>query len=368
MSSAVPKKFSGFAPESQETWEHPKLVQYDPKPLLANDITIKVKACGVCGSDCHTLSGNWGPYRRPDLVVGHEIVGEVIEVGPDVTEHKLGDIVAIGAQSESCLDCNRCKSNNEQYCHKFITGTYNAPSPRHDNYITQGGYASHFRVHQHFAVPVPKNLDYEAAAPLLCGGLTVYSPIVRNLNYDLSDKVVGIIGIGGLGAMALQISHALGAKKVYAFSRSDKKKDDALKLGADELIATSKKGWSEEHLDEFDLILNCASSGKDANFNPFLRVLKLEGKFVTVSAPPLSESLSLFPFSLLGNQATVRGSAIGSIKEAKELLKLYADKGLKPWIERVPISEEGVHEVVTRCYKSDVRYRFVLTDFDKLFG
>ncbi|KAK6463733.1 alcohol dehydrogenase, class V [Scheffersomyces coipomensis] len=368
MSSVVPTKFKGFAPKTQEAWEHPKLVEYDPKPFLPTDITIKIKACGVCGSDCHTLSGSWGPYQRPDLSVGHEIVGEVIEVGDKVTEHKLGDIVAVGAQSDSCLQCSRCESHNEQYCQKQLVPTYNGKSVQSNGYITQGGYASHVRLNQHFAVKVPHNLAYEYAAPLLCAGLTVYSPIIRNLGHDLTGKVVGIVGIGGLGAMGLQISRALGAKKVYAFSRSDKKKQDAIKLGADELIATKDGEWVGEHLDEFDLILNCASSGKDANIGPFLQVLKLDGKFVTVSSPPLTESLSIMPYLLLMNQSTIRGSGVGSIKEAKELLQLYADKGLKPWIEKVPISEEGVHQVVTRCHKSDVRYRFVLTDYDKFFS
>ncbi|KAK6462654.1 alcohol dehydrogenase, class V [Scheffersomyces coipomensis] len=368
MTKTVPEKFSGFAADGPKTWNDTHLVHYEPKRLLPEDITIKIQACGVCGSDCHQIKGNWGPHPRNDLVVGHEIIGEVVEVGSAVTKHKLGDIVGVGAQSNSCGECARCKSNNEQYCPKNIF-TYGGVDFKADNYVTQGGYASHIRLNSHFAASVPKNLDINAAAPLLCGGLTVYSPIVRNAGYDLSEKTIGIVGIGGLGAMAIQISKALGAKKIYAFSRSDSKKADALALGADELIATKDQPtWYQDHFDEFDFILNCANSGKGANLDPYLMVLKLTGIFVNVSAPPVDEKLEFNAFPMILNGGTVRSSAIGSMKEADELLKLYADNGLSPWIEKIPISAKGVNEVLTRIDKSDVRYRFVLTDFEKAFN
>ncbi|EAZ63099.1 Alcohol dehydrogenase, class V [Scheffersomyces stipitis CBS 6054] len=367
-SKTVPEKFSGFGVDKTENWNKARFVQYDPKPLLPYDITIKVVACGVCGSDCHTVSGNWGPLNRTDLVVGHEIVGEVIEVGPEVTKHKLGDIVAIGAQSDSCGECDRCKNNNEQYCQKGNVGTYNTPNKKCGGYVTQGGYASHFRVNSHFAARVPANLDVHYAAPLLCGGLTVYSPIVRHAGYDLKEKVIGIVGIGGLGSMAIQIAKALGAKEVVAFSRTSSKKEDAIQLGASKYIATKEDpNWAESNLDTFDMILNCASFGKGVNYNSFLRSLKLGGKYVTVSAPPVDEPITIAPFNLLMGGAIIAGSGIGSMKEADELLKLYADNNLAPWIEKVPISEEGVHKVMDKISVSDVRYRFVLTDFDKAF-
>ncbi|KAK6453714.1 alcohol dehydrogenase, class V [Scheffersomyces xylosifermentans] len=366
--SPVPKLFSGFAVEKPEKWQEPKLVQYEPRELWPTDITIKVIACGVCGSDCHQVSGNWGPFNRENLIVGHEIIGEVIEVGSEVTKHKIGDIVGIGAQSDSCGECERCKSGNEQYCQNGSVLTYNSVHPKADGYVTQGGYASHIRVNAHFAVAVPKKLSIHNAAPLLCGGLTAYSPIVRYAGHDLTGKTIGIIGVGGIGAMALQIANALGAKDVYAFSRSSAKKEDSFKLGATKFIATGEESnWSESHKDTFDLILHCANTGKGANFNPFLDTLKLTGTFVTISAPPVDEVISFSPWSLLFSGAKVAGSIIGSMKEAEELLELYADKGLTVWIEKIPVSEEGVKEVLTRAHKGDVKYRFVLTDFDKVF-
>ncbi|KAK6459927.1 alcohol dehydrogenase, class V [Scheffersomyces coipomensis] len=368
MSNSVPAQFSGFAAYGPETWNETHLVHYEPKKFLPEDITIKIKACGVCGSDCHQIKGNWGPHPRSDLVVGHEIIGEVVEVGSAVTKHKLGDIVGVGAQSNSCGECDRCLSNNEQYCPKHVF-TYGTVDFKADNYVTQGGYASHIRLNAHYAASIPTNLDINAAAPLLCGGLTVYSPIVRNAGYDLSNKTIGIVGIGGLGSMAIQIAKALGAKKIYAFSRSDTKKADALGLGADELIATKEKPfWFKEHFNEFDFILNCANSGKGANLDPYILVLKLSGIFVNVSAPPVNEKLQFSAFPMISNGGTVKASAIGSMKEADELLKLFADKGLSPWIEKIPISAKGVNQVLTRINDSNVRYRFVLTDFENAFN
>lgn len=368
-STTVPAKFSGFAVDKPENWNKAKLVQYDPKPFKPYDITIKVICCGVCGSDCHTVLGSWGPLNRDDLVVGHEIVGEVIEIGSEVTNHKLGDIVAVGAQSDSCGECELCENNNEQYCRDGIAATYNFPNKRCGGYVTQGGYASHLRVNSYFAASVPKNLDVHYAAPLLCGGLTVYSPIVRHGGYDLKDKRIGIVGIGGLGSMAIQIANALGAKEVVAFSRTSDKKEDALKLGASRIIATKEDpDWSKSNAATFDIILNCASFGKGVNFDSFFGALKLGGKYVNVSAPPLDELISLSPRNLIFGGFSIVGSVIGSMKEANELLKLYADNNLAPWIEKVPISEEGVHTVMNRINVSDVKYRFVLTDYDKAFN
>ncbi|KAK6453716.1 alcohol dehydrogenase, class V [Scheffersomyces xylosifermentans] len=368
-SSTVPKLFSGYAVEKPENWKEPRLVQYEPFELSPTEITVKIKACGVCGSDCHQVCGNWGPFGRDNLIVGHEIVGEVVEAGSEVTKHKLGDIVAIGAQSDSCGECVRCKDHNEQYCKVAKVETYNTPHPKKNGFVTQGGYASHIRVNANFAVSVPDNLDIYVAAPLLCGGLTVYSPIVRHGGHDLTGKTIGIVGIGGLGSMALQISKALGAKDIYAFSRTSSKKEDALKLGANHFIAAEDvEEWAKSHPDTFDLVLFTGNSNKEADFNPYLEAIKITGTFATISAPKVDEKVIFDPFSLIKNGAVIAGSSLGSLQEAEEVLKLYADNGLKVWIEKLPISEANVKQALIRGVQSDVRYRFVLTDFDKAFN
>lgn len=367
MSAKVPEYFLGYGVDKKENWDKPKLVKYTPKPLAPHDVTIKVECCGLCGSDLHTIQGGWGPLRRPDLVVGHEIIGEVVKIGSGVTSVKLGQRVGLGAKSDACLECARCKGGNEQYCKNSVS-TYNKVSPFANGYITQGGYANYAIGNENFVFPIPENLPLEYAAPLMCAGLTTYSPIVRTLGKDLTGKTVGIIGIGGLGHLAIQFAKALGAT-VIAFSRTSAKTDQALKMGASELIAILEQPkWAKKYDDTFDLILNCASGFSEVDISSYLAVLKVNGFFSTVGLPEVSEKFEVSAFTMLRSGANIGQSLLGNREEALEMLNLAAEKNIRPWIEKIPISEKGCNEALTRCDKGDVRYRFVFTDFDKAFS
>ncbi|KGU25786.1 alcohol dehydrogenase (NADP+) [Candida albicans P57055] len=364
---SVPAKFQGFASSNKNTWNKPKLVSYDRKQINPHDVVLENEVCGLCYSDIHTLQSNWGEYNRDDLVVGHEIVGKVIAVGDKVTEFKIGQRVGIGAASSACRECNRCKSDNEQYCAKAAS-TYNAPDVRSNNYVTQGGYSSHSIADEQFVFPIPDDLPSAYTAPLMCAGITVFSPLLRNLGSDAKGKTVGIIGIGGLGHLALQLAKALGAK-VVAFSRTSSKKDQALKLGADEFIATNEeKDWSSKYHDTFDFILNCASGVDGLNLQDYLSVLKVDKKFISVGLPPATEQFGVSPFTFLKHGASFGSSLLGSKVEVLEMLKLAAKHNVKPWIEEVPLSEENCSKALNRCHDGDVRYRFVFTEFDKAFA
>ncbi len=357
-----PEQIEGFAVHSKAEWNKPKRTSYAPKPFDDNDIDIEIECCGVCGSDCHTVKSNWGTPHYP-LVVGHEIIGKVIRVGPKCdTGVKVGDRVGVGAQALSCLECSRCKSNNEMYCSNSVT-TYDGVYSKH-NYVSQGGYASHIRVHEHFAFQIPDEIESIYAAPLMCAGLTVFSPLYRN-NVK-KGTTVGIVGIGGLGHLAIMFAKAFGAE-VYAISRTRSKEADAKKMGVDGFIATNEDGWSNNHHDRFDFLLNCASSLSDLDINAFVATLKIHAKFVSVGLPSADETFTVSPATLLRNGSFIGSSALGSRAEALEMLKLAAKTGIKPWVETLQISEESCSEALTRCDKSDVKYRFTLTGFDKAF-
>lgn len=366
--SVVPEYFQGFGVDKAENWNKPKLVKYKHKTVGDNDVVLENIACGLCGSDILTASGQWTNLLRDDLVVGHEIIGHVIAVGSKVTSVKIGQRCGIGAHCSSCMEssCGRCSNDNEQYCKNNGVGTYNAVDKSADDYVTQGGYASHSVAHEQFVFPIPDALETIHAAPLMCAGLTVFSPIVRNVGYDAKGKTVGIIGIGGLGHLAIQFAHAIGAK-VVAFSRSSNKKDQALKMGADAFIATGEeKDWTSKYDDYFDLVLNCAA-GSDLSLDSYLSTLKVDAKFVSVGLPPSKDKYEVSPFSFVGNAGNFGSSLLGSKKEALAMLDIAVKHGVKPWVEEVPISEAGCNTALTRCEKGDVRYRFVFTEFDKAF-
>jgi len=248
-----PETAEGFMVRDSKDWSSFHKQEFKLKPFEDHDVDIAIDACGVCGSDVHTITGGWGEAPLP-LCVGHEVIGRAVRVGPKVTKIKVGDRVGVGAQIWADLTCQNCKADQENYCPNSVD-TYGAPYQ--DGTISQGGYSSHMRAHEYFTFQIPEKLDTANAAPMLCAGITVYSPLVR-LGCG-PGKTVGIIGLGGLGHFAVLFASALGAE-VYVLSHSPHKKDDALKLGAKHFIDTSKDDWHKDHAFKFDFLLNTADA------------------------------------------------------------------------------------------------------------
>lgn len=313
-----------------------------------NDVLIEIAYAGICHSDIHTVRGDWGPISYPQ-VVGHEIVGFVTEVGSDVTLHSVGDRVGVGCMVNSCRECDNCLAGAEQYCLKGNTGTYAAVDA--DGTITQGGYSTHIVVVEDFVLKVPEAIPFEAAAPLLCAGITTYSPL-SHWNAG-PGKRVAVVGMGGLGHMAVKIAHAMGAE-VTVLSQTLGKKEDGLRLGADHYFATGDSATFTELKNSFDLIINTVSAAID--INAYLALLRLDGTLVSVGAP--GEPLPVRVFTLFGNRRTFAGSSIGSIRETQEMLDFCAEHGIAPETELV--SADYVNQAYERVLSSDVRYRFVI--------
>ena len=323
-------------------------ITIERRDVGANDVLIEIAYAGICHSDIHTVRGEWGDIAYPQ-VVGHEIVGVVTEVGEGVTKHKVGDRVGVGCMVNSCRECENCLAGEENYCLEGNTGTYTAVD--RDGTITQGGYSTHIVVDEDFVLRVPESIPYEAAAPLLCAGITTYSPLAHwNAG---PGKRVAVVGMGGLGHMAVKFAHAMGAE-VTVLSQSLSKKDDGLRLGADHYYATSDPSTFAELKNEFDLIINTVSAELD--INAYLRLLRLDGTLVNVGAPP--EALGIKVFTLFGNRRTFAGSSIGGIRETQEMLDFCAEHGIAAEVE--VIGAEGINEAYERVLKSDVRYRFVI--------
>ncbi|MDT0352199.1 NAD(P)-dependent alcohol dehydrogenase [Pseudonocardia charpentierae] len=312
------------------------------------DVLIEIKYAGICHSDIHTVRGDWGAITYPQ-VVGHEIVGVVAEVGSEVTLHQVGDRVGVGCMVNSCRECDNCLAGMEQYCLKGNVGTY--ASVDVDGSITQGGYSTHVVVVEDFVLRVPESIPFDAAAPLLCAGITTYSPLAHwNAG---PGKKVAVVGMGGLGHMAVKIAHAMGAE-VTVLSQSLRKQDDGLKLGADHYYATSDADTFKQLANTFDLIINTVSAPLD--LDAYLRLLRLDGTLVNVGAP--AEALPLHVFTLFGNRRSFAGSGIGSIGETQEMLDFCAEHGIAPETEL--ITADYINEAYERVLKSDVRYRFVI--------
>lgn len=352
----------GFEVDSPDTWSNFHKRVHKLKPQGDYDVDMKILACGVCGSDVHTLCGGWGDQHYP-LCVGHEIIGLVTRIGPRVTLHKIGDRVGVGASSWACLECRQCKKGNEQYCAHQLD-TYGAKWPD-TGYVTKGGYSSHIRIHEHYCFPVPEELPTAVAAPMMCAGLTVYSPLKRN-GCGPGAKV-GVVGVGGLGHLAVMFAKAMGAEEVWAFMLDHSLDSDARELGATGVIVMSDGGVREEHKHTFDLILNSASSS--VNCAPFLPLLDVHGRWISVSMPAKEDKgTEVSTWTQIENGCLIGASHLGSREEALEMLRLAADKGVRTWVEEVDISKEGLKAALERCRRSDVRYRFCLTGYDKEFG
>lgn len=318
------------------------------RDLGPKDVLIEIRYAGICHSDIHTVRGEWGDITYP-LTVGHEIVGEVAEVGSEVTKHAVGDRVGVGCMVNSCRECANCLAGEEQYCLNGNTGTYGAVD--RDGTITQGGYSTHVVVDQDFVLRVPTEIPYEAAAPLLCAGITTYSPLAH-WKVGPGSKVA-VVGLGGLGHMAVKIAHAMGAE-VTVLSQTLNKKDDGIRLGADSYYATSDPATFLQLANTFDLIVNTVSAVID--LDAYLSLLARNGTMVNVGAP--AEALPLHVFTLFSNRRSFAGSGIGSIRETQEMLDFCAEKGIACDIEL--IGAEQINEAYDRVVASDVRYRFVI--------
>ncbi|MET7480950.1 NAD(P)-dependent alcohol dehydrogenase [Streptomyces sp. NPDC005648] len=312
------------------------------------DVLIDIKFAGICHSDIHQAQEGWGQAIFP-MVPGHEIAGVVEAVGSGVTRFKVGDRVGVGCMVDSCRECENCKAGQEQHCTGGNVGTYNSIGK--DGEPTYGGYSEKVVVDENFTVRIPDGLSLDVAAPLLCAGITTYSPLKR---WGAGPgKKVAVIGLGGLGHMGVKIAHALGAE-VTVLSQSLRKKDDGLKLGADHYYATSDEKTFQELAGTFDVILSTVSAPLD--FGAYLSLLKTGGALVNVGAP--EEPVSLNLFSLIGGNKTLAGSAIGGIAETQEMLDFCAEHALGAEIELIRADE--INEAYERVVNSDVRYRFVI--------
>ena len=313
-----------------------------------HDVLIEIEYAGICHSDIHTVNGDWGPQPFP-VVPGHEIVGVVTEVGADVTTHRVGDRVGVGCMVNSCGECANCRNGDEQYCLDGMVPTY-AGTDR-DGTTTQGGYSTHVVVDAGYVLAVPAGIDPAAVAPLLCAGITTYSPL-RRWGAG-SGKRVAVVGLGGLGHMAVKLAAAMGAE-VTVLSQSLKKQEDGLRLGATDYFATSDPDTFPQLAGRFDLIVNTVSAPIDVD--AYLSLLAVDGALVNVGAP--AEPLSLNVMSLIGGRRTYAGSMIGGIAETQEMLDFCAQHGIGAEVE--VIAADRINEAYERVLASDVRYRFVI--------
>ncbi|MCX4971819.1 NAD(P)-dependent alcohol dehydrogenase [Streptomyces sp. NBC_00620] len=312
------------------------------------DVLIDIKFAGICHSDIHQAREGWGEAIFP-MVPGHEIAGIVTEVGSGVTKFQVGDRAGVGCMVDSCRECENCKAGLEQYCVKGNIQTYNGIGV--DSTPTYGGYSTHIVVDENYTLRIPEGISLDEAAPLLCAGITTYSPL-KHWNAGPGKKVA-VLGMGGLGHMGVKIAHALGAE-VTVLSQSLRKKDDGLKLGADHYYATSDPKTFQELAGTFDIILSTVSAPLD--FGAYLSLLKSDGALVNVGAP--EEPISLNLFTLIMGRKTLAGSGIGGIQETQEMLDFCAEHGLGAEIELITASE--INDAYERVLASDVRYRFVI--------
>ncbi|KAI9898146.1 hypothetical protein N3K66_006506 [Trichothecium roseum] len=331
---------------------------FEPKVWEEDDVDIQITHCGVCGSDLHVLGSGWGETTYP-CCVGHEIVGKAVRVGSKVKHISLGDRVGVGAQARSCLrpECPDCSVGLENYCKLAKVDTYNSAYPDGGGQ-SYGGYADYNRTHSRFVFRIPDGLSSALAAPMLCGGVTMYAPLRDNGCGP--GKRVGIVGVGGLGHFGILFAKALGADRVVGISRKEDKRAEVLKLGADEYIATDEEqGWEAKHAHSLDLIIGTVSSVK-MPLSGYLKLLDTNGTFIQVGAPDGGRMPEINAFTLIGAGIKVGGSGIGSPDQVQEMLQFAADKGIKPWVEERPMQK--ANETVVDLEAGKARYRYVLVN------
>jgi uncharacterized zinc-type alcohol dehydrogenase-like protein len=345
-------KTIGYA--AQSTDAHMAPYHFERRDLRDNDVAIEILYSGICHSDLHTVNGDWGPQPYP-LVPGHEIVGRVLEVGGNVKKYKAGDKVAVGCMVDSCQDCDQCHHHEEQYCRNGMTPTYGAPD-RISGEITQGGYSKHIVVREEFVLSVPDSMDLSRTAPILCAGITTYSPL-RTWGIKQGSRV-GVIGLGGLGHMAVKLAVAMGAE-VTVISRSNNKEADAKEIGAKGILASTDKEAMEQATASFDFILDTVPVKHDVNV--YTPLLDIDGSLVIVGqVGPMNEFMSM---PLIFGRRRVAGSLIGGIKETQEVLDFCAEHNIYP--ECKMIEPADVNDAFAHLEKGDVAYRFVM-DMSKL--
>ena len=319
----------------------------DPGP---DDVRIDILFCGVCHSDLHTARNEWGGSVYP-VVPGHEIVGRVSATGDRVSRFRQGELVGVGCMVDSCRSCASCQEGLEQYCEVAFTGTYNDPDRKTPGLRTYGGYSKAVTVDQSFVLRIPEKLDPAAAAPLLCAGITTYSPL-RHWNAG-PGKRVGVVGLGGLGHMAVKIAHAMGAE-VTLFTTSPGKVEDGRRLGADDVVISKDAEAMKRQARRFDLIIDAVSA--DHDINSYLALLKRDGTLVQVGAP--EKPLSLAVFSIINPRRYLAGSLIGGIAETQEMLDFCAEHGIASDIEMIRMDQ--IDDAYERMLRNDVKYRFVI--------
>lgn len=327
-----------------------KPMEIQRRSLEKDDVKIDIAFCGVCHSDIHTVRNEWGGSKYP-VVPGHEIIGRVVEVGKNVDNYKVGDLVGVGCLVDSCHECEPCTNNLEQFCEKGATFTYNSPDKHLRGQNTYGGYSTEIVVDKKFVLRIPESIDAAAAAPLLCAGITTWSPL-RHWNVKPGDKV-GVIGLGGLGHMGVKFANALGAN-VVMITTSPSKAEDAKKLGAHEVLISKDEEAMKKHRNSFDFILNTIPVGH--KMDPYISLLKNDATMVLVGAiEPLD------PFhggSLIRGRKRISGSLIGGIKETQEMLDFCGEHNIVSDIEMIDIDK--INEAYNRVVKADVKYRFVI--------
>ncbi|HYN78136.1 MAG TPA: NAD(P)-dependent alcohol dehydrogenase [Lamprocystis sp. (in: g-proteobacteria)] len=323
--------------------------QFERRALGPRDVQIDIRYCGVCHSDLHTVRNEWQNTVYP-VVPGHEIVGRVAQVGAEVSRFKVGDLVGVGCMVDSCGTCPECQEGLEQYCPTF-TLTYNSPDP-HTGGVTYGGYSNQIVVDEGFVLRVPESLDLAGVAPLLCAGITTYSPL-RQWQVGPGQKV-GVVGLGGLGHMGVKFAHAFGAQ-VVLFTTSPGKAADALRLGADEVVVSKNPDEMKPHVASFDFILNTVAAPH--NLDAYLELLRRDGTMCLVGAPDTPHP-SPTVFNLIFKRRRLAGSLIGGVRETQEMLDFCAEHNIVSDIELIPI--QRINEAYERMLRSDVRYRFVI--------